>query len=93
MDKEAGADQRTDQKQFHEGREILKYAADLKVSEMKSCYQPNNDERQKHRRADAEDSDKIFSERHGRERDRRCEPNRCGNESCHKPEGRMINLR
>ena len=71
----------------------MKRAANLQIPKVKNRYHPNNNKRQNDRRAEVEDSVKIFPKSHGGECDGRGKTNRGGNKSSHESERRMINPR
>src|ERR1051326_359999 len=93
MDKKSSGDKRTNKKQFHKSRKIVKCAADLEIAKMKCGYQPYNDKEQYERRADTEHANEIFPKSHGGERNGRCEANGSGNKPGHESKRRMVNLR
>src|SRR2546430_11216506 len=86
IDKKTSGDKRSDQQKFHDRPNILEHAADAQIGKMKNRDDPDDGEREDHRRAAIKDAVKIFSECHRGECDGRGKSDRRRHDAGHETE-------
>src|SRR5205814_5791763 len=92
-DDKSSRNERTDQEQLHDCPKILERAAEAQVPQMEKRHGPDDCEGEQNGRTKTKNAIEILAKCHGGERNGRSETDCCGNESCHEPERRVINLR